>query len=277
MRYVTVRFLAVVVLAGLVGAAPAQPLPRPDRKLPEAPGTVGAREWARRLTENLADLQKGILEEVPGPRGRELYKRTSILLEQARSLQEMIRFNAAQDRLQYDVRRGDQKVLQDHINDLDEQMHALLKELGDLATDKASAIQRAAQRSDYIEQHLYTSLVRGNASEIPVPRQVRLLAEEAQSFSRAADLAAQGNLDGRRLAADAKLFAAEADHFRETLDLGYTREPSRADFARVSTTWDRIQLDLRLVPRSGNQTLFDRAERIGNLYDRLARQLGVIR
>jgi hypothetical protein len=277
MRYVTARFLAVVFLAGLVGAAPAQPLPQPDRKLPEVSGTVAAREWARRLTENLGDLQRGILEEVPGPRGRELYKRTNILLDQARQLEEMVRSNSAQDRLQYGVRREDQKVLQDHINDLDEQMHALLQELGDLGTDKASAIQRAARRSDYVEQQLYTSLVRGNASEIPIPRQVRLLAEEAQAFSRAADLAVQGNLDVRRLAADARLFATEADHFRQTLDLGYTREPSRRDFARVSTTWDQVQLDLRLVSRQGNQTLFDRANRISDLYDRLSRQLGIIR
>jgi len=277
MRYVTGRLLAVVVLAGLVGAAPGQPLPQPERKLPEAPGTVNAREWARWLTENLADLRRGILEEVPGPRGRQLYDRTSILLLQARELQEITRFNAAQDRLQYGVRRGDQKVLQDKIMDLDEQMHALLKELGDLSTDKGSPIAQAAQRSDYTEQHLYTAVTRGLATEIPVPRQVQLLAEEAQSFSRAADLAVQGNLDLRRLAADAKLFAAEADHFRQTLDEGYTREPSRRDFTRVSTTWDKVQLDLRLVPRYGNQTLFDRAERIGRLYQRLSDQLGIVR
>jgi hypothetical protein len=73
------------------------------------------------------------------------------------------------------------------------------------------------------------------------------------------------------------LFAAETDHFRETLELGQAREPSRQDIARVSATWAQVELDLRLVPRFGNETLFERADRIGRLYDRLVRRVGITR
>jgi hypothetical protein len=277
MRYVTARLLAVAVLGGLVAAAPAQPIPPTEPRLPEAPGTVSAREWLNQLLDHLQSLRQSILEDVPGARGRELYKRASILLEQARSLQQMVRSDAARDRLQYDVPRQDQRALQDRVADLDRQMHALVQELGELATDKATPLQRAAERANYSEQHLHEALTRGLDKTLPVSRQAELLAEEARQFSHAAAEAIHGNMDVRRLADDAKLFAAEADHFREMLNLEDVPEPSRRDFARVSAGWDQVQLDLRLVPRVGNQPLFDRAARISRLYERLAGHLGIVR
>jgi hypothetical protein len=199
------------------------------------------------------------------------------LLDEARQLQEVVRRNSARDRLETNVRRSDQDVLQDHVTDLDRDIRPLLKDIGKLDLDSAPQVKRVVERIDYAEQQLYTALTRGLAKEIPVDRLIRLLDEEAEAFRRAAEVAAQGDMDTRRLADDAKLFAAEADHFRSTLDRGYTRVPARADFDRVSATWSVVQRDLRLIPRTGNETLFNRAGRVSDLYDRLARQMGVTR
>jgi hypothetical protein len=237
----------------------------PTRPLPADPGVVSAREWNRRLIDNLGNLQKQITQEVPGQRGKDLWTQAGKLYDQAVQLQFLLGLNVSVG------------PLQRYVVAIDDDLPPLVRALTALGPGIAPGVQRTAGSINYIEQHLFAALVPGDRSQEPMPRKIRLLSEEARVFSQLAAQAAQGNPDMWRLSDDADTFAWEAEQFRKSLGLGYVREPSRRDFSRVSSAWDRVQLDLTLAPQYGNRALFDQANRVSTLYLSLAGQLGIER
>jgi hypothetical protein len=235
----------------------------PTRPLPADPGVLSAREWNRRLINNLGNLQEQITQEVPGPQGKALWTQAGKLYDQAVQLQFLLGLN---------VHEG---PLQRYIVAIDDDVPPLVRAITALGPGVAPGVQRTAGSINYIEQHLFTALVPGDRSQEPIPRKIRLLSEEAKVFNQLASQAAQGNADMWRLSDDADTFAWEAQQFRKSLGLGYVREPNRRDFARVSSAWLQVQQDLTLAPQYGNGALFDQANRISTLYQALAGQLGI--
>jgi hypothetical protein len=55
----------------------------PPKPLPADPGVLSAREWNRRLINNLGNLQKQITQEVPGQRGKDLWTQAGKLYDKA--------------------------------------------------------------------------------------------------------------------------------------------------------------------------------------------------
>jgi hypothetical protein len=235
----------------------------PPKPLPADPGVLSARDWNRRLIHNLGNLQEQITQEVPGSQGKQLWTQTGKLYDQAVQLQYLLGLNVAVG------------PLQRYVAAINDDLPPLLRAINALGPGNAPAVQRTAGSIDYIEQHLFTALVPGDRSQEPIPRKIRLLSEEAQVFDRLANQAAQGNFDMMRLSDDADTFAWEAEQFRKSLGLGYVREPNRRDFARVSSAWAQVQLDMQLASQYGNGALFDQANRVSTLYESLAGQLGI--
>ena len=92
----TAYLLGLALTAGLIGTAAAHdPLPPPPPAANTLPANV--QELIGRLTSDLADFQEDITAEVPGPKGRELYKQAGTVLDEATHLQNALQTKPSQE------------------------------------------------------------------------------------------------------------------------------------------------------------------------------------
>ena len=263
----TAYLLGLALTAGLIGTVVAHDPPTPPAQRPVNAAPGSAQELIDRLTSDLADFQEDITAEVPGPKGRDLYKLAATVLDEATHLQNALPTKPSPEHVQK------------HMAELDQDLRHLLDGVAGLAP-QVKVLQRSGARINALEQQLYAALAppadpSDDKGQQGVVRQIHLLDVQAQDFNKAVQYVAQNNPDAHHLADDSGEFAESVEHFHKALEAGFNPEHLRRDFAKVNEAWGKTVADLQTFPRQGNRAVFVRANQVAAVYATLFQQLKV--
>ena len=218
------RYHAAVLLTAIGVAAPALGQPRgetPDRPSPSP--SVG--RWVRQLSYDLEHLQEDLFfERGEYPEG---------LGEQVEQVSLAVA-HFQQVRLQ----SNDQRHLQQDFQEMDKQIHRLVRTLEQSGDHW---LRRQASRISYSDEQLHFALQRKENPRISsrelLARQSHLLENVARDLHH---LDERGNRRDKRLGDAIQEFRDQTKHFHHEVEQGADREHLRRDFQEVDEAWHDV-------------------------------------
>ena len=216
-----------------------------------------AEQQAAELAAALGRLQSGLVTDLQGASGWQLYRQLDGIQTDLSTLRQQLR-NLPAERT-----RG-------LFANLDRQLHEMLETADRVAQQRGDlrwAVAQVRQADDRLHYTLYGA--DPDHRDEAVRRQLRALTEAAQAMDRTAQYVAANDQAGRELETSIAAFAHRTEELAETDD------PASA-FGRVGDTWARVVRDLNGAGRrQGYYYLDSQARSIERILDGLRTSLQV--
>jgi len=249
-----------------VGQPPLQPpIGQPPRPMDPRDFLPGAQDATRHLISEVEHLQ-GHLADLPGPKERELYRRTDAFLRRALHFQDGLKAGANREHLYRDFAA------------MDKELHELTDALRPFAQN-SRPLQRDLVALGQADERLHFALSQGDAAperglEV-LHRQIHALAAEAEEFHRAVHSVLKDDRHGAETVRSVEALAKAAEHLHKSLDKNATRDHIRRDFAAVDKAWHHVARHLNELPPREHSFLRARAQRLDAIHERVFTALGM--
>jgi hypothetical protein len=245
-----------------------------ERKLPakEAGDAVTeaylttVRAAAAQLANEIESLQQTIIAETADKKDRSLYQKADVVLDEIGGFQRIVKAKVTRDDL---YKRFDQ---------LDESLHGLIK-AGREQEKGQRALMRALNFVQAADDHLHYVLSEGDVSEkraqVILARQARALTAAVAELESTANFALGAAPGAGVLLSDLRKFHQAAEVFSKNLVAKADRADLQKRFAPLQDAWNKVIRGMKLLPERENVFLLHSAARVDQLYDRVARLLGI--